>query len=136
MNESCNAAKTLMRSETGTVNLATSAPLVFEPYAVNKILGDFTLFDKLTLEPVGTGMIDFALRRASNIHWQALDQQSHARRTKTPDAALHLVHRVVGFRQINSRQLAGKAPLCAGAPHLLARWRQRAPWPEPQLGVH
>jgi bifunctional enzyme CysN/CysC len=47
--------------------------VVFEPYAENRTLGGFILIDKLSLETVGAGMIDFALRRASNIHWQAVD---------------------------------------------------------------
>ena len=67
------AAKTLSLNEIATVNLSTSAPLVFEPYGVNRVLGSFILIDKLTFETVGAGMIDFALRRASNIHWQALE---------------------------------------------------------------
>jgi len=67
------AAKTLALNETGVVNLSTSLPLVFEPYAANRTMGGFILVDKLTFETVGAGMIDFALRRASNIHWQALD---------------------------------------------------------------
>jgi len=67
------AAKTLGLNEIATVNLSTSAPLVFEPYGVNGVLGSFILIDKLTFETVGAGMIDFALRRASNIHWQALE---------------------------------------------------------------
>ncbi|GAB4217674.1 MAG: sulfate adenylyltransferase subunit CysN [Rhodoferax sp.] len=67
------AAKTLGLNEIAMVNLSTSAPLVFEPYAVNQILGGFILVDKLTFETVGAGMIEFALRRANNIHWQALE---------------------------------------------------------------
>ncbi|WP_295391995.1 sulfate adenylyltransferase subunit CysN [uncultured Thiodictyon sp.] len=67
------AAKNLGLNEIATVNLSTSAPVVFEPYAVNRVLGGFILVDKLTFETVGAGMIDFALRRASNIHWQALE---------------------------------------------------------------
>jgi bifunctional enzyme CysN/CysC len=67
------AAKMLGLNEIAVVNLSTSAPLVFEPYAVNQTLGGFILVDKLTFETVGAGMIDFALRRASNIHWQALE---------------------------------------------------------------
>jgi bifunctional enzyme CysN/CysC len=67
------AAKTLGLNEIATVNLSTSAPLVFEPYAVNRVLGSFILIDKLSFETVGAGMIDFALRRSSNIHWQALE---------------------------------------------------------------
>ena len=66
------ATKTLGLNEIATVNLSTSAPLVFEPYGINHTLGGFILIDKLTFETVGAGMIDFALRRASNIHWQAL----------------------------------------------------------------
>jgi bifunctional enzyme CysN/CysC len=67
------AAKSLGLNEIAAVTLATSAPLVFEPYAVSQTLGGFILIDKLTFETVGAGMIDFALRRASNIHWQALE---------------------------------------------------------------
>ncbi len=73
------AAKTLELNEVATVDLSTSAPLVFEPYATNKVLGSFILIDKLTFETVGAGMIDFALRRASNIHWQALELDRSAR---------------------------------------------------------
>jgi bifunctional enzyme CysN/CysC len=67
------AAKTLGLNEIGTVNLSTSEQLVFEPHARNRMMGGFTLKDKLTSETVGFGMIEFALRRASNIHWQALE---------------------------------------------------------------
>jgi len=67
------AAKTLSLNEIATVNLSVGAPVVFEPYAANRTLGSFILIDKLTLETVGAGMVDFALRRASNIHWQALE---------------------------------------------------------------
>jgi len=73
------AAKTLGLNEIGSVNLSSSAPLVFEPYRVNRILGGFVLIDKLTYETVGAGMINFALRRAKNIHWQALEINKTAR---------------------------------------------------------
>lgn len=73
------AAKTLELNEIACVNLATSAPLVFEPYALNRVLGGFILIDKLTFETVGAGMLNFALRRASNIHWQALEVDKQAR---------------------------------------------------------
>jgi len=76
------AAKTLGLNEIATVNLSTSAPLVFEPYCVNRVLGSFILVDKLTFETVGAGMIDFALRRASNIHWQALELNKASRATQ------------------------------------------------------
>jgi bifunctional enzyme CysN/CysC len=62
------AARTIALNEIARVNLSTSAPLVFEPYAVNRTLGSFILIDKLGFERVGAGMMDFALRRAQNIH--------------------------------------------------------------------
>ena len=73
------AARTLGMNEIARVSLSTSAPLVFEPYATNRTLGSFILIDKLGLETVGAGMIDFALRRASNLHWQALELDKAAR---------------------------------------------------------
>ncbi len=73
------ATETLGLNEIGTVNLSTSAPIVFEPYGVNRLLGGFILIDKLSFETVGAGMINFALRRAKNIHWQALEINKAAR---------------------------------------------------------
>lgn len=73
------AAKTLGLNEIACVNLSTSAPLVFEPYATNRVMGSFILIDKLTFETVGAGLMQFALRRASNIHWQALAVNKQAR---------------------------------------------------------
>ncbi len=76
------AAKMLGLNEIAMVNLSTSAPLVFEPYAINQTLGGFILVDKLTFETVGAGMIEFSLRRANNIHWQALELNKATRATQ------------------------------------------------------
>lgn len=67
------AAKVLNLNEIAVATLVTSQPVVFEPYTTNRILGGFILIDRLTFATVGAGMVDFALRRASNIHWQALE---------------------------------------------------------------
>ncbi|PID48594.1 MAG: adenylyl-sulfate kinase [Proteobacteria bacterium] len=67
------SAKNLDLNEIATVNISTSTPLVFEPYQQNRHLGSFILIDKFSLQTVAAGMIEFALRRASNIHWQALE---------------------------------------------------------------
>ena len=67
------AAKMIGRNEIATVNLATSAPVVFDPFDVSRTLRGFVLADKLSFETLGAGMINFALRRASNIHWQPLE---------------------------------------------------------------
>lgn len=67
------AAKVLNVNDIARVTLSTSLPVVFEPKGLDCQLGSFLLIDKFTLEPVGAGRIEFALRRASNIHWQALE---------------------------------------------------------------
>jgi bifunctional enzyme CysN/CysC len=73
------AAKSLGLNEMACVKLSTHAPVVFEPYATNRVLGSFILVDKQSFETVGAGMLDYALRRASNIHWQALEVNKQAR---------------------------------------------------------
>ena len=73
------AARALGLNEIATVHLSVSAPLAFEPYRISRILGGFILIDKLSFETVGAGMLDFALRRADNIQWQALEVNRAAR---------------------------------------------------------
>ena len=74
------ATRNLGLNGIGVINIYTSRPVVFEPYKVSRVLGGFILVDRLTYETVGAGMINFALRRASNIHWQTIEvnKQSHA----------------------------------------------------------
>ncbi len=73
------AARTLGLNEIGRVNLSLARPVVFAPYSDNRTLGGFILIDKLSFETVAAGMLVFALRRASNIHWQALTIDRAAR---------------------------------------------------------
>jgi bifunctional enzyme CysN/CysC len=75
------AASALELNAIGVVELMTDAPLVFEPYRGNRSLGGFILIDKLSNATVAAGMLDFPLRRAQNLHWQALDvsREAHAR---------------------------------------------------------
>lgn len=63
--------KTLELNEVGVCNLALAKPIAADPYRENRATGSFILIDRLTNATVGAGMIDFALRRATNIHWQA-----------------------------------------------------------------
>ena len=79
------AAKTLALNGIGVAEILTDREVVFEPYAVdgsspNKALGGFILIDKLTNATVAAGMIQFSLRRAQNVHWQALEvsREAHA----------------------------------------------------------
>jgi bifunctional enzyme CysN/CysC len=73
------AAKTLQLNEIGSVNFALAEPIAFDPYAENRDTGGFILIDRFTNHTVAAGMIDFGLRRASNVHWQALDVDPTAR---------------------------------------------------------
>jgi bifunctional enzyme CysN/CysC len=73
------AAKTLDLNAIGVVELTTDKPIVFEAYADNRTLGGFILIDKITNATVAAGMLHFALRRAQNVHWQAIDVTREAR---------------------------------------------------------
>src|SRR5476649_1977806 len=66
------AAKTLALNEIGVCNLSVARAVAFDPYADNRDTGAFILIDRCSNETVAAGMIDFALRRASNIHRQNL----------------------------------------------------------------
>ncbi len=67
------AAKVLNLNEIAVVTISTTHPVAFEPYTVNRTLGGFVFIDKLSCATVGAGMIEFALRRSTNIHWQSLE---------------------------------------------------------------
>jgi bifunctional enzyme CysN/CysC len=73
------AAKTLDLNAIGVAEVATDRPIVFEAYADNRTLGGFILIDKMTNATVAAGMINFSLRRAQNVHWQASDIAREAR---------------------------------------------------------
>ncbi len=74
-----NAGKVLGFNETGYCNLALDQPVVFDTFENNRDMGSFILVDKLSNETVGAGMIVFGLRRADNVHWQAMDVSKQAR---------------------------------------------------------
>lgn len=73
------AAKTLGLNEIGIVNVALDREVAFDPYNANRRMGGFIVIDRMTNETVGLGLINFALRRASNIHRQSLDVSKELR---------------------------------------------------------
>ena len=73
------AAKTLELNDIGLVNLSLSEPIAFDLYDDNKTTGSFILIDRFTNATVAAGMIRFGLRRATNIHWQAINIDRQAR---------------------------------------------------------
>ena len=81
------AAKTLELNAIGVANVTTDRSIPFAPYAENRTLGGFILIDKITNATVGAGLVNFALRRAQNIHWQVTDitRDHHAQlKNQTP----------------------------------------------------
>ncbi len=66
-------AKTLELNQIGVTTLSLDQAIPFDAYTDNREMGGFILIDRQSNNTVGLGMIEFALRRASNIHWQALD---------------------------------------------------------------
>ena len=82
-------------------------------------------------------MLHFALRRAHNIHWQALDVDKAARAARRARS-----RRVLWFTGLSG---AGKSTIAnlvekklhaAGPAHLPARRRQRPPRPQPRPRLH
>ncbi|WP_066650928.1 MULTISPECIES: sulfate adenylyltransferase subunit CysN [Sphingomonas] len=73
------SARTLSLNDIGVLDFAIDRPIVFTPYADSVDLGGFILIDRATNATVGAGMIRHALRRASNVHWQAIDVTPQAR---------------------------------------------------------
>ena len=74
------AAKKLDLNEIGVCNLSFDQQVAFDPYKDNRDTGGFILIDRLTNSTVGAGLLNFALRRSQNIHWQAIDvnKKAHA----------------------------------------------------------
>ncbi len=66
------AAKSLAANDVAVVNLSLAEPIPFESYAANRKMGGFIIIDRVTNATAGAGMIRFALRRAANVHWQAI----------------------------------------------------------------
>ncbi len=86
------AAKTLALNDIGLVEVTTDEPITFEPYEASRALGGFILIDKIHNATVAAGMLRFALRRAQNIHWQALEvgRELHAAQKGQKPAVLWL----------------------------------------------
>lgn len=71
--------KTLEMNEVGICNISISKAISFDPYTVNRHTGNFILIDRFTNATIGAGMINFPLRRATNVHWQSVDIDKQSR---------------------------------------------------------
>ncbi|DAC64871.1 TPA: sulfate adenylyltransferase subunit CysN [Candidatus Thalassarchaeaceae archaeon] len=80
-------AKTLQLNEIGVCNISLDKRIAFDSYDENQTMGGFIIVDRLSNNTVGMGLIDFALRRSENIHWQKMDVSQNSRaeqKSQTP----------------------------------------------------
>ncbi len=73
------AATRLELNEIGVCALHLDKPVAFDPYVDNRETGGFILIDRMTNNTIAAGMFSFALRRAGNVHLQAVDIDKAAR---------------------------------------------------------
>ena len=78
-NQKTLAANTLRQKAIGSCNLSLEQKIAFDPYMDNRSTGRFNLVDPQDNQIVAIGFLEYALRRAGNIHWQALDVDEAAR---------------------------------------------------------
>ena len=81
------SAKSVARNTIAVVNLSLNRAVPFQSYQRSRTLGALILVDRLTKDTVAAGMINFALRRSSNIHWHALDVDRVARESQKEQKA-------------------------------------------------
>ena len=132
------AAKTLELNQIGVANLYLDRPIPFDPYVENRDMGGFILIDRMTNNTVGAGLIHFALRRADNVHWQAIEVDNAGPRLAQGPATRP-------WSGSPGSPAPGKSTIAniverklhaAGPPHLPARRRQPAPRAQPGPRVH
>ncbi len=74
-----DAGKTMRLNDAGACNLALASPIPYDPFKDNQTTGRFTILDRESRHTLATGVIEFGLYRADNIHWQALGIDKLAR---------------------------------------------------------
>jgi bifunctional enzyme CysN/CysC len=81
------AAKTLGTNEIGFCNVALAAPTAIDPFGEMRETGSFILIERASNATVGAGMVAFPLRRAANVHPQALEVSQKERAAIKPHRA-------------------------------------------------
>ena len=97
------AASKLQLNEIALCNLSTAAPIAFDPYQENPETGAFILIDRFSSATAAAGMIEFALRRATNVHRQTLTIDKEA-----PAQLKHQTPAIVWFTGLSG---AGKSTI-------------------------
>ncbi len=71
--------RSMKLNDIGEATISLDRPIPFETYASCKSMGAFVLVDRYNFATVAAGMINFSLRRAQNVHRQALSVDKCAR---------------------------------------------------------
>ena len=103
--------RSLALNEIANVQITLDTAIPFEAYADCPALGAFVLIDRYSNATVAAGMIRFALRRASNVHRQALSIDRPAREKLAGHRG-----RVVWLTGLSG---AGKSTIASAAEQLL-----------------
>ncbi|MDC1315636.1 sulfate adenylyltransferase subunit CysN [Pseudomonadales bacterium] len=103
--------RSLALNEIANVQITLDSAIPFEAYADCPALGAFVLIDRYSNATVAAGMIRFALRRASNVHRQALSIDRPAREKLAGHRG-----RVVWLTGLSG---AGKSTIASAAEQLL-----------------
>ena len=116
--------KTLEMNEVGICNISINKAISFDSYIDNRHTGNFILIDRFTNATVGAGMIEFPLRRATNIHWQSvtIDKQSRAELKGQQPKVLWFTG-LSGAGKSTIANLVEKKLHSLGKTYLSARWR-------------
>ena len=72
-------AATLELNDIGVCNISLDRTIAFDPYTENRQMGGFILVDRFNSATVGAGLLQFSLRRSSNVHWQNTEVNKEAR---------------------------------------------------------
>ncbi len=73
------SSNSMSLNDIGEVSLSLDRAIPFEPFSDCKAMGSFVLVDRYSNATVAAGMIKFSLRRAQNVHRQALMVDRKAR---------------------------------------------------------
>ncbi len=65
-------AKSLELNDIGYCKIALSKSTFFKSYSINNQLGSFVIIDQFNNLTVGAGMVDYELRRSTNISWHEM----------------------------------------------------------------
>ena len=124
-------------NDVAVVNVALHVPVPYAPFRDSRALGGFVMVDRATNATSGAGMVDYALARAANLHWQGttVDKATRAAQKRQRPAVVWFTG-LSGAGKTTVANLVEARLLALGLHTTLAGRRQPAPRAEPGPGLH